>query len=74
MTISATTGSVGHVGARPYSATPYLQEVEVDFAAVATTKGSALAADDIILVMNIPDGAMIEVGGSNGIVRLVEPA
>jgi len=56
---------------------PYVVDVEIDFAAAATAKESALAAGDIIEALNVPAGAMVltagievtaaNVGGSNDV-------
>lgn len=42
---------------------PYLVEVEVDFAAAVTAKGSALAQGDVIQALDLPDGTMILAAG-----------
>ena len=38
---------------------PYFVEKTIDFAAAATAKGSALAADDVIEVIDVPAGTMV---------------
>ena len=43
--------------------TPYLMEVDIDIEDVITTKGSALAASDVIEVMNIPAGTLVMAAG-----------
>lgn len=43
--------------------TPFLVEVEVDLAEVVTTKGSAIAQDDVIQVIDLAPGTMILAGG-----------
>lgn len=42
---------------------PYLVAVDVDFADAVTKKGSALAAADVIQVMNVPAGTVIVTAG-----------
>jgi hypothetical protein len=58
-TIDMSVGTVGAVGAAPYSAVPRLVELEVDFAAAATAKGSALAANDVIQTIDVPAGSLV---------------
>lgn len=41
------------------TALPYLVEVSLDIAAAATAKGSALAADDIIQIIDVPAETLI---------------
>lgn len=43
---------------------PYLVEVEIDFAAAATAKGSALAAADVIQAVDVPEGSVVLVAGA----------
>ena len=45
--------------ARSLTNMPYLVEKTIDFAVAATTKGSALAATDVIEVIDVPAGTMV---------------
>lgn len=49
----------GHTPARHARAMPYLAEAEIDFATVLATKGSAIAANDIVHVMDIPAKTLV---------------
>lgn len=58
-TVDMTSGSAYHVAAQPHTVGMYKKVVEVDFAEATTTKGSALAATDVVEVADIPAGTMI---------------
>lgn len=49
----------GATSGRTAGPVPYLVDVEVDFAAAATAKGSALAAADVIQCISVPTNTMI---------------
>lgn len=49
----------GATSGRTAGPVPYLVDVEVDFAAAATAKGSALAAADVIECISVPTNTMI---------------
>lgn len=59
MAIDMTSGTATRLRADQYSNKVILVEKEVDFAAAATSKGSALAANDVIEVIDLPAGSMI---------------
>lgn len=61
-TVDMTSGTVGR-RANMQSAPFYLAERIVDFAAAATEKGSALAANDVIQVIDLPAGHYIYAAG-----------
>jgi hypothetical protein len=71
-TLARAAGGVGNPNRKPY-----LVEKEIDFAAAATAKGSALAAADVIEAISVPAGTMVinaglqvvtaNVGGSNDV-------
>lgn len=42
---------------------PYFFEVDLDIAAAATEKGTALAADDVIQVISVPAGTLVLAAG-----------
>ena len=63
-TVDMTSGTAGFVSGAPYSARPYVAEIEVDFAAAATAKGSALASSDVIEVLDLPANAWILCAGA----------
>lgn len=44
---------------RTVGSVPYLVDVTIDFAAAATAKGSALAADDVIEALSVPVNTVI---------------
>ena len=56
-TITTLAGSAS--AGRTAGAVPYLVDVEVDFAAAATAKGSALAASDVIECLTVPANTLI---------------
>lgn len=58
-TIDMSAGTAAHDAATPFRSVPYLREMEVDFAVATTTKGSALAASDVIQTLDIPAGTAI---------------
>ena len=56
-TITTLAGSAG--AGRTAGSVPYLVDMQMDFAAAATAKGSALAAADIIECINVPANTLI---------------
>jgi allophanate hydrolase subunit 2 len=59
MAIDMTSGTAGFATSDSYSAKPYLVEKYVDFAAVTTAKGSAIAQGDVIEVIDLPAGCYV---------------
>lgn len=55
----AGSATVGHSGGTPLNHRPYLIEREVDLAAAATAKGSALAQADVIEALDVPAQTLI---------------
>ena len=49
----------GKTSGRTVGSVPYFVDVEIDFAAAATAKGSALAADDVIECISVPANTVI---------------
>jgi hypothetical protein len=68
-TVTALKG--GATAGRTAGSVPYLVSVEVDFAAAATAKGSALAAADIIEAINVPANTVALTAGIEVISALV---
>lgn len=58
-TVDMTAGTAYSVGGAPYSNVVKVVEREVDFAAATTAKGSALAANDVIEVIDVPAGSLV---------------
>jgi hypothetical protein len=56
-TVTTLAGSAG--AGRTAGSVPYLVDMQMDFAAAATAKGSALAAADIIECINVPANTLI---------------
>ena len=56
---TVTTLAAGYTSGRTAGPAPYLVDVNIDFAAAATAKGSALAAADIIECINVPANTLI---------------
>lgn len=61
MTVGATTN---HPSRAANVKVPYLVEIEIDFAAATTTKGSALASADVIQTLDIPANTVLLMGGA----------
>lgn len=58
-TVTMTSGTANHVAGSPINYVPYFVEKVVDFAAAATAKGSALAAADVIEVLQVPAQTLV---------------
>lgn len=56
---TVTTLAGGATAGRTAGSVPYLVDVEIDLAAAATAKGSALAAADVIEAIDVPANTMI---------------
>jgi hypothetical protein len=55
----AGSATIGHSGGTPLNHRPYLIEREINLATAVTTKGSALAASDVIEALDIPGQTLI---------------
>lgn len=62
-TITLTPGDTLHPTRAGNTAVPYLVEYELDLAAAAVAKGSALAASDIIEVLDVVPGTFVHASG-----------
>lgn len=62
-TVDMTAGTVVHGSRNGNTSTMYLIQKELDFAAAATAKGSALAASDVIQVLDVPAGSLVWAAG-----------
>lgn len=60
---TVTTLAGGATAGRTAGSVPYLVSVNIDFAAAATAKGSALAAADIIEAINVPANTVVLTAG-----------
>lgn len=58
-TVDMSVGNAEHGGGLPFAKYPYVKEMVVDFAAATTTKGSALAANDVIQTLDIPANTLL---------------
>lgn len=58
-TVDMTVGTAGFAAGAPHHNAVQVVSVELDFAAAATAKGSALAANDVIEVLDLPAGCFI---------------
>lgn len=62
--MATVTSLAGGAGAwRTASSVPYVVDVEIDLAAAATAKGSALAANDVIEAIDLPTNAVVLAAG-----------
>jgi hypothetical protein len=68
---TVTTLAGGATAGRTAGSVPYLVSVEIDFAAAATAKGTALAAADIIECINVPANTVALTAGIEVISALV---
>jgi hypothetical protein len=68
---TVTTLAGGATAGRTAGSVPYLVSVEINFAAAATAKGSALAAADIIEALNVPANTVALTAGIEVISALV---
>lgn len=68
---TVTTLKGGATAGRTAGSVPYLVSVEIDFAAAAAAKGSALAAADIIEALNVPANTVALTAGIEVISALV---
>lgn len=62
-TIDMSSGVANVPAAYPHRVGPVVVDMEVDFAAATTAKGSALAANDVIQTLDIPAGCYIIAAG-----------
>lgn len=60
---TVTTLAGGATSGRTAGSVPYFVDVEIDLAAAATAKGSALAANDVIEAISIPANTVIMAAG-----------
>src|SRR6056297_2806628 len=56
---TVTTLAGGKTAGRTAGSVPYFVDVEIDFAAAATAKGSALAAADVIECISVPANSLV---------------
>lgn len=62
-TVDMTAGTVGHSRGDAYAARAYVVEREIDLADVVTTKGSAIAVNDVIQVIDVPARSLVLAAG-----------
>lgn len=62
-TVDMTSGQAYHVAAAPMTAGMYCKQMDIDFAAATTTKGSALALNDVIETLDIPGETLVFAAG-----------
>lgn len=72
--VDLTSGSAYHNAAQPHTVGLYMKRKVIDFAVATTTKGSALAAADVINALDVPANTLLMAGGMKVITAMAGTA